>query len=489
MSEFYTALDNLALLPAILLGVFGCAIFLLDIFSFPAVRTKHRLAWVVVAAEAVVSLTLYSQYAHLQRTGESAINAFHGMLSIDGFALFFNAMFVVAAVLTAMVSPRYLDEEGEQRGEYYGLILLAQCGMFFLAATTELVTLFVGLELMALTFYVLVGFLARDRRSNEAAMKYFVLGSFSSAFLAYGFSMLYGLAGSTRMADIVTAVSARPMGDPLLLAAVAGTLVGVLFKLGVAPFHMWVPDIYEGAPTPVTAYLSVASKAAAVAMLLRLFEGPFAASRELWEPMLAVAALLTIAVGNLAALGQTSVKRLLAYSSVGHAGYILLGLVAGNETGIKGAILYAFIYTFMNLGAFLVLIALHRRGVRGESIEELVGLSRSNGPAAIAMMIFLISLAGIPPTAGFLAKYYIFLALIQTQHYTLAVVAVVFVAVAIYYYFRVIRAMFVQEPEELPILRMGYGLRVAFAASVAGTLGIGVFAEPFVRLVGMSLLR
>ncbi len=489
MSEFYTALDHLALLPAILLGLFGCAIFLFDFWLFPKSSDKSKLVWFIVIAEGFAAIALWRQFSYLQETGLPALVAFRGILSIDGFTLFFNAMFLVAALLTALISYRYLEQEGEQQGEYYGLILMAQCGMFFMAAATELVTLFVGLELMALTFYVLVGFLARDKRSNEASMKYFVLGSFSSAFLAYGFSLLYGLSGSTRMADIGALLETRPLTDPLLLLAIGCTIVGVLFKLGVAPFHMWVPDIYEGAPTPVTAYLSVASKAAAVAMLLRLFEGPLAGSREIWEPVLAAAAILTITVGNLGALSQSSVKRMLAYSAIAHAGYMLLGLVAGNATGIKGIVLYAFIYTFMNLGAFLVLIGLHRKGFRGENLEDLNGLMRSNGFASIAMLVFLVSLAGIPPTAGFIAKYYIFLALLESGHYYLAAIGVLYVAVAIYYYFRVIRAMFFEEPDVLPRLRMGRGLGIAFATAVIGTIGIGIFAEPFVRLAGMTLLR
>lgn len=489
MSEFYTSLDHLALLPAILLGLFGCAIFIFDFWLFPKAADKSKLTWFVILAELFAGIALYRQFAFLQESGLPALIAFRGLLSIDGFTLFFNAMFLIGALLTALISYRYLEQEDSHQGEYYGLILLAQCGMFFMASATELVTLFVGLELMALTFYVLVGFMARDKRSNEASMKYFVLGSFSSAFLAYGFSLLYGITGSTRMSDIGALLETRPLDDPLLLLALGTTVVGVLFKLGVAPFHMWVPDIYEGAPTPVTAYLSVASKAAAVAMLLRLFEGPLAGSRDIWEPLLAAAAVLTITVGNLGALSQNSVKRMLAYSAVAHSGYMLLGLVAGNATGIKGVVLYAFIYTFMNLGAFLVLIGLHRKGHRGENLDDLAGLMRGNGFASIAMLVFLVSLAGIPPTAGFIAKYYIFLALIETGHYYLALVGVLYVAVAIYYYFRIVRAMFFEEPDVLPRLTMGRGLRIAFVASVVATLGIGIFAEPFVRLAGMTLLR
>ncbi|MDZ7638736.1 MAG: NADH-quinone oxidoreductase subunit N [Bryobacterales bacterium] len=489
MSEFYTSLDHFAILPAILMGLFGCAIFLFDFWLFPAAREKRYLTWFVILAEVFVGVALYRQFVYLQSSGASSVTAFKGLLSIDGFSIFFNAMFLLAALLAALVSYRYLEEEQENHGEYYGLLLMAQCGMFFLASATELVTLFIGVELMTLTFYVLVGFLARDKRSNEAAIKYFVLGSFSSAFLAYGFSLLYGLSGSTRLAEIAVALSGRPSDDPLLLLAIVTTTVGVLFKLAAVPFHMWAPDVYEGAPTPVTAYLAVGSKAAAVAMMLRLFEGPLASSREVWEPMLAVVAVLTITVGNLGALSQNSVKRMLAYSAIAHAGYMILGLVAGNDTGIKGVVVYALVYSFMNFGAFLALIGLRQQGVTGESMEELHGLMRRNGPAAMMMLIFLVSLAGIPPTAGFIAKYYIFLALLQTGHYVLAVIGVLYVAVAIYYYFRVVRAMFLEEPGTTLNVVPSTGMRVALAVTGIGTLGLGIFAEPFLRLAGMSILR
>lgn len=489
MSEFYTSLDHFAILPALLMGMFGCAIFLFDFWLFPAAREKRYLVWFVIVAEVFVGVALYRQFTYLQSSGLSSVAAFNGLLSIDGFSIFFNVMFLFAGLLAALVSYRYLEIERENHGEYYGLLLMAQCGMFFLASATELVSLFIGVELMTLTFYVLVGFLARDKRSNEAAIKYFILGSFSSAFLAYGFSLLYGLSGSTHLAEITTALAAWPMDDPLLIIAIVTTSVGVLFKVAAAPFHMWAPDVYEGAPTPITAYLAVGSKAAAIAMLLRLFEGPLANSREVWEPMLVVVAVLTITVGNLGALSQNNIKRMLAYSSIAHAGYMLLGLVAGNDTGIKGVVIYAFVYSFMNFGAFLVLIGLRQQGVMGESMEELHGLMRKNGPASVMMLIFLVSLAGIPPTAGFIGKYFIFLALIQTGHYILAIIAVLYVAVAIYYYFRIVRAMFLESSTSTLNLIPSMGLRVAIVAAGVGTIGLGLFAEPFLRLAGMSILR
>jgi NADH-quinone oxidoreductase subunit N len=404
-------------------------------------------------------------------------------------ALFFNWIFLAASLIVALVSYNYLEIEGEHRGEYYGLILLANCGMFFLAAGTDLVTLFIGLELMALCFYVMVGFLRSDKRSNEAAMKYLLLGSFSSGFLVYGFSVLYGISGSTRLSDIAVALAARQPSDPLVILALVTTSVGLLFKISAVPFHMWAPDAYEGAPTTITAYLAVGSKAASFVFLLRMFTGPLASMRDVWAPMLAVVAVLSMTVGNLAAITQTNVKRLLAYSSISHAGYILLGLVAGNDTGIQGVLVYVLVYTFMNLGAFLVLVALRRKGLPGEDIDDFAGLVHKSPGYAFLMLIFLLSLAGIPPTAGFIGKYFIFLSLIQTGHYYLAVIGTLYVAVAIYYYFRIVRSMFVGVLAEKSPMATSFGLKLALAVTGIMTLAIGIYPQPFLNLAQIAPMR
>jgi NADH-quinone oxidoreductase subunit N len=489
MTQFYTSIDHFTIVPAILLVFFGCAILLFDLWLFPAPHQRRWLAGLVLVAEIFTASSLWRQQTYLTGSGLDAITGFQGSVTIDGFGIFFNCIFVAAAVIVAIVSAKYLEIAGEHHGEYYSLILFAQAGMYFLATGTDLITLFIGLELMALCFYVMVGFLRTDRRSNEAALKYLVLGAFSTGFLAYGFSVMYGLAGSTKLEAVAAAIAARPAWDPLVFLALATTSVGLLFKISAAPFHMWAPDAYEGAPTTVTAYLSVASKAASIAFLLRIFLGPLAAAREVWEPLLAGVALLTLTVGNLAAMNQTNIKRLLAYSSISHAGYMLLGLVAGNEYGIKGIAVYVMVYTFMNLGAFLVLVALRRANIIGEDLDDIAGLMHKSPGYAVLMLIFLLSLAGIPPTAGFLGKYYIFLSLIQTGHYTLAVVGTLYVAVALYYYFRVVRSMFVREETEAAPLASSFGLRLALGATGFLTLAIGIYPEPFLRLAGTSLLR
>jgi NADH-quinone oxidoreductase subunit N len=490
MSQYYTAIDHFILTPAIMLALFGCAILLFESWILPDPKhRKYLLLLFVIPALGFTGFALWRQQMFLAASGNTEMTAFQGSLTIDGFALFFNWIFLLAALIVSIVSYKYLDIEGEHHGEYYALILFAQCGMFFLATGTDLITLFIGLELMALCFYVMVGFLRTERRSNEAAIKYLLLGAFSSGFLAYGFSVMYGISGSTKLRDIGAAIASRDPRDPMVVLAVVTTSVGLLFKISAVPFHMWAPDAYEGAPTTVTAYLSVASKAASFAFLLRIFLGPLASARQAWEPLLIVIAIATMTVGNLAAITQTNIKRLLAYSSISHAGYMLLGLIAGNATGIKGISVYVMVYTFMNLGAFLVVVALRRKGIIGEDVEDLSGLMHKSPGYAVLMLVFLLSLAGIPPTAGFLGKYYIFLSLIETGHYLLAVVATLYVAVAIYYYFRLVRSMFVGEATEKAPVSSSFGLRLALVASGIMTLVIGIYPEPFLQLAQKSILK
>lgn len=472
-----------------MLALFGCAILLFDFLIFPEPKQRKYLLIFVVLGELFTGVGLWKQAAYLAANGMQELPGFQGSVTIDGFGIFFNWLFLIAAVIVALVSYKYLEVAGEHHGEYYGLILFAQCGMYFLATGTDLVTLFIGLELMALTFYVLVGFLRTEKRSNEAALKYLLLGAFSSGFLAYGFSVLYGIAGSTKLNDISAAIATRSPWDPVVFLALATTLVGLLFKIAAAPFHMWAPDAYEGAPTTVSAYLSVASKAASFAFLVRIFVGPLANAREAWEPLLSVIAIVTMTIGNLAAINQTNIKRLLAYSSISHAGYMLLGLVAGNDTGIKGIAVYALVYTVMNLGAFLTVVALRREGIIGEDLDDIAGLVHKSPGYAVLMLIFLLSLAGIPPTAGFLGKYFIFLSLIQTHHYGLAVIATLYVAVAIYYYFKVVRSMFIREEGDRAPLALSGGLRFALVLSGIMTLAIGIYPEPFLQMAQNSILR
>jgi NADH-quinone oxidoreductase subunit N len=490
MSEFYSAKDHLALLPALMLALFGSAILLLE-FLFARGRNGSR--WTLALALVGLGFTGQALWQQQQALvpGLTRIEALSGAVIVDGFSLFFNWVFLAASAFVLLISYRYFEIETEDHPEFYGLVLLAQCGMYFLAAGSDLITIFVALELMGVAFYVMVGFLRAQRRSNEAALKYFLLGGFSSAFLAYGFSLLYGLSGSTNLADIATAMAAHRWTEPFVLLAAGTTAAGLLFKIAAVPFHMWAPDAYEGAPTPVTAYLSVGSKAASFALLLRVFLIPLESVRSAWEPLIVGAAVLSMTVGNLAAITQTNLKRLIAYSSISHAGYILLGLVAGNKTGLEGIAVYILVYAFTNLGVLLVITALRRRESGGmeEDLADIAGLARRNPAYAALMLVFLLSLAGIPPTAGFLGKYYIFLALVESEHYALAALAALYVAVAIYYYFRIARAMYIDPPARPQLIASSAGLRVALAGTALATIVIGVYPEPFLRFTGMTLVR
>ncbi len=467
----YSSADHLALLPGLMPALFACALLLL---RFAGGRMSRAPLFLALAGLTFTAVALVRQQAWLHGAGSLELVGFHGALTIDSFALFFNWLFTGTAALVVLVSR-------DRRAEHLAMLLFAQTGMFFLAAGADLITLFLGLELMAISFYVLVAFGRGDRRSTEAAIKFLLLGGFSSAILAYGFSLLFGISGSTLLRDVSAAAAARDPRDPVLLVAIAAVTVGLLFKISAAPFHMWTPDAYEGAPSAITAYLSVASKAASVALLMRLLPGALESARALWGPLLSIAAVLTLTIGNFAALTQTNLKRLLAYSSIAHAGYMLLGVVAGNQTGRDGLALYLLVYGVSNVGAFAVVIALERGHGLGEDVSDLAGLMRKSPAYALAMLLFLLSLAGIPPTAGFWGKYYIALALMQTGHYGLATVAVLYIAVSCFYYFRLIRFLFLQPEVGTERPRAPWGLSVALGASAAVTLIAGLFPEPVLR--------
>ncbi len=483
----FTLNDFHVLKPAIILCLFGCGILLTDAFLVRRTGKRWLNAITALVGEGVVTIAVLQHLADVRSGG--AFSGLSGSVVIDGFGVFFNLIFVMSATLAVMLSARYMESEGEHRGEYYALLLFAQAGMSVMATGQDLVVLFVALETMALSFYVLVGFLRRSKKSNEAAMKYLILGAFSSGLLAYGFSVLYGIAGSTSLEAVGEAVAARPDGDWATVLALITTSVGLFFKISAVPFHMWAPDVYEGAPTPTTAYVSVASKAASFALMIRIFLSVYGSVADAWIPLLGAIALITMTIGNLAAVTQSNLKRLLAYSSVAHAGYILLGLVAANEAGLRGIAIYILAYVFMNFGAFALIAALRRDGEAAEELDDLNGLFGRAPGYTILMAIFMLSLAGIPPMAGFYGKYYIFLGLLREGYYILAVFAALYVAVAAYYYFRVIRACWLTGSGDKPAaLDMGLGTRVALVGSGVLTVVIGVMPQRFLELAGESVL-
>ena len=425
------------------------------------------------------------------------IFGFHRSLLVDGFAIYFWYLFLAGTAIAILGSVHYLDVEDEHHGEYYALLLLSVVGMMCLAAGFDIVLLFIGLELMAISTYVLVGFLRRDRRSNEAALKYMLLGAFSSGIFAYGLSLFYGLSGGTNLRDIARAVSApQNLHNPVVVIALLTTMTGLLFKIAAVPFHQWAPDAYEGAPTSITGFMSVAVKAAAWSLLLRILLAGLWPLRSIYVPVIVVVAIATMTGANFAALTQTNTKRLLAYSSIAHVGYMLLAFVAvgtsqpgspGFLDGFKGILIYLLVYTFMNLGAFAVITSLRQRNVIGDEIDDMAGLYRRAPVEAALMLLFLLSLAGIPPAAGFLGKYYIFLSLIESGHYGLASLGVLYSLFGLYYYLKIANAMLMRAPMETERLPVSLGMRCAVGVTALATIVIGVYPEPFIRGVNWSL--
>jgi NADH-quinone oxidoreductase subunit N len=444
---------------------------------------------------AAVSLVVQGWTFIVSPLEASTLSGFYGTVRVDGFAVVFKLIFLLAAALTVAISLRYLDVEGEQRGEYYALVLFATTGMMFLASGYDLIVLYISLELMALSFYVLVAYTKRERRSNEAGMKYFLLGAFSSGILLYGMSLLFGVAGSTNLGDIAQSLGSVMTGAdaslrPLLLLGMIALAAGLFFKIAAVPFHMWAPDAYEGAPTSVTAFLSTGSKAASFALYARIFVDALGPMRVEWAPLLGLVAALTILVGNWAAVTQTNSKRLLAYSSVSNAGYLLLGLIAGNTYGYTGLALYLIVYTLMNIGAFGVIISLRRRGIIGDEVEDFNGLGQKSPGMALMMAIFMLSLGGLPLTGGFVGKWFLFGGLIQrgdaegkSWYYWLVAWAALNTVVSFYYYARFIRAMYLGERAvETRPLALSAALKIALVVCVVGVVLIGVYPQPFIRL-------
>jgi NADH-quinone oxidoreductase subunit N len=447
-----------------------------------AVTPRRRQSWlsglglaaVVASALALVSIS----------TG-TPIDVARGLLSIDAFATFFKGIFLLSAAMTILLSMRYLDTEGARHGEYVFLVLCATLGMMFMASGTDLITIFIGLETMAIAFYILTGLLKPNRQSNEAAVKYFLLGTFSLGLLLYGLSLLYGMSGTTNLRVLAIAVAGHGR-DPWLILALILVVAGIGFKIAAVPFHMWAPDVYEGAPTPITAFLSVGSKAASFAMLLRIFlEGLPSLSGD-WTILFYVLSVLTMTVGNIAALTQSNLKRMLAYSSIAHAGYLLIGVIAGTTRGVAAMLIYLFIYAFMQMGAFAVVILMRRADAIGDELKDLSGLYARQPLAAVAMLVFMLSLGGIPPTAGFMGKFWLFSAAIDANYVWLAVLGVVNSAISLYYYLRVVVFMFMKNEAtgSQPVLTPA--LTFAIVLALCATLGLGVYPRPLFELAEVS---
>ncbi len=494
-STFFNPDDLKLIAPELILTAVACVALVMEVI-LPYKLSKWT-AWFSLAGIGLALVSLVMQFRtmagglSLNVQNLTVLDGFFGMVRVDGFALLFKAIFLVAAGLAIAISTRFLDIEGEQHGEYYALILLATVGMMFLGSGYDLISLYIALELMAVTFYVLVAFTKRQKRSNEAGMKYFLLGAFSSGILLYGVSLLYGVAGSTNLGVMGKNLAvAPPDARPLLLLGMVALAAGLFFKVAAVPFHMWAPDAYEGAPTSVTAFLSTGSKAASFALYARIFFVALAPMQIDWAPLLGLVAALTIVVGNWAAVTQENSKRLLAYSSISNAGYLLLGIIANNAYGNIGLIIYLLVYTLMNMGAFGIVISLRRRGIIGDNVDDMAGLAQKAPGMAAMMSIFMLSLGGLPATGGFIGKWYLLWGLFdrartdqKNWYYWLAGWAVINIVISFYYYIRFIKVMYLGDrvADEQP-LSLSPALQTALVTALAGIIFIGIYPQPIIAI-------
>ena len=479
MTQAFNMADLSTALPEVVLSLVAMVILMLD-FIVPKGR-RDWLGYLSVLGVLLTLMVLFPQWGATQ-------SAFSGQYLIDPFALFFKIVFLASAGLIILMSIGYLRGEGADRGEFYALILFATLGMMLMASAVDLLILYIGMETMSICIYILAGFLKRERRSNEAALKYLLMGGFSSAIILYGMVMLYGLTGATGLKEIASALTADTLSNPALILAMVMLAAGFGFKIAAVPFHMYIPDVYEGAPTPITALLAAASEIAGLVILLRVFLVAIPGLQDRWALLFYVVSLLTMTVGNVVAIAQSNIKRMLAYSSIAHIGYLLIGVVAGRELGISAALLYTVVYALMTLGAFAMVILLCVGEVKGERIDDFTGLAQRSPMAAAAMLILLLSLAGVPPTAGFVGKLYLFGAAIERGYVLLALIAVVNSAISLFYYMKVAVAMYMRDlPPAGLALSPSRPLRVVLFVTVVGTLAIGIYPGPFLDLAKSSI--
>jgi len=459
--------DYIRLLPEIVLIVFGTLVMLAEPMVDP--QSNRKQLGVIALVGAVLSVI-----ASVYQAGYTG-DGFFGMIRVDSFSIFFHVLIGLITTVIILASLEYLDVQQIKYGEYYGLILLGAVGQMLMSSAVELVLIFIALEISSIATYILAGFRRRVAISIESSVKYFLLGSFATGFFLYGIALMFGATGSTSVYTIAAKLYDPHSGLTLAYAGVALMFVGLGFKVASAPFHVWTPDVYEGAPAPVTGLMSTGPKAAAFAVLLRVL---FATSAPGWFWLIWISAALSMTIGNIGALVQQNVKRMLAYSSIAHAGYMLIAFAAAKDVGISAVIFYTATYAAMNIGAFALVSHLANVGEKYVTLEDYAGLGRRAPAQAAILTVFMLSLIGIPITGGFLAKFYVFQAAMQSHLTGLVIIGVINSAVASYYYLRVIVVMYMKEPsKEVPVLRLTPGLTVALTACVLATIYLGVLPD------------
>jgi NADH-quinone oxidoreductase subunit N len=464
--------------PELVLVIAGLLVLGLDLIW----RDVEKKEWLPYVALAGLGGTLAAIVALWGRE----VVLFTGIYTVDSFAFFFKIMAIASTGLVILSAIEFMRGRTPYRGEFYSLLLFATLGIVLIAAATDLILIYLAIELLSITSYILTGYLREDPKSNEAAIKYFLYGAVASAVMLYGMSLLYGVTGSTNLSQITAALrEAEASLRGVLFPAVVLLLVGFGFKIAAVPFHQWAPDAYEGAPTPVTAFLSVGPKVAGFAVLARVFLTALLSFQPDWVALLASISVVTMTLGNLVAIWQKNIKRMLAYSSIAQAGYILLGVVAASALGMTSLVFYLIIYLFANLGAFIVIITFSNGG-GGDAIEDYAGLSQRSPGLALAMLLFLLSLAGIPPLAGFIGKFYLFAAAMKEGFLWLVLVAVLNSIVSLYYYLQVVRQMYIIPPRTEEPVPASPALSGALLITMAGVLLLGIYPAPLVELIRVA---
>ncbi|MAM68980.1 MAG: NADH-quinone oxidoreductase subunit NuoN [Pseudomonadota bacterium] len=468
-----TTADIYPILPELVLAIMAMALLMYGVFRGD--KSVGSVSWLAVLSLLTVGIIM-------SFLPESMQSAFAGQFVVDQFARFMKWLVILGSAIAVLMSMNYNEREGITRFEFPVLILFAALGMLLMISANDLISLYVGLELQSLALYVIAAFRRDSTKSSEAGLKYFVLGALSSGMLLYGASMIYGFAGTTRF-DTLATLFTGPNADPGVgvVVGLVFLLAGLAFKVSAVPFHMWTPDVYEGAPTPVTAFFAVAPKIAAIALLVRTMVGPFGELFEQWQQIVILISILSMLLGALAAIWQQNLKRLLAYSSIGHVGYALVGLAAGSKEGITGIGVYMAIYLAMNVGTFCCVLSMRRQGLMAEGIDDLAGLARNHPMMAAAMAVFMFSMAGIPPLAGFFGKLYVFLAAVNEGLYTLAIIGVLTSVVGAYYYLRIVKIMYFDEPADAFDKTAGREVGVIMTFAGLFTLLFFVLPSPIVN--------
>ena len=481
--EFISLTDLTPIIPEIIVLLTAFTVLLVDLF---AAKNNRSLT---LSVTTIIGLVL-AMFAETELHGKD-ITGFYGTVVADDFSILFEFIYMSVAILTVFVSRHYIAENEMNFGEYYVLLLTAVSGMMFMTSGLDLLVIFIGLEVMSISSYILVGMKRKVAEANEAALKYLLLGAFSTGFLLYGISLLYGATGSTLLPTIITEIQKNGSGNPLVIVGMALVVVAMSFKIAIVPFHMWTPDVYTGAPTPVTGFLSGAAKAAGFAVFIRVLMTGIPLDSANWENLLWLLAVLTMTVGNVMALQQNEVKRMLAYSSIAHAGYVLVAIVVGSTSAISGVIFYSCAYALMGTGAFGIL-TIRDAGRVPRTFDDLAGYGKRNPTLALLMSLFIFSLVGLPLTGGFIGKFQIFSAALQEGWIWLTVIGILNSALSVYYYLRVITFMYMREGA-LPEGAMVSGNTSGFAmtgllGTAGGVLYLGLFPDRILELASLSIL-